>query len=178
MSIFFSKKKKAATRTRAIAISRISPRHYRVFFEGGKKLIITREQMPALLEDYLKTFPYLRVGYSLDLRKIAGSWLNVSSFEVVRTIDLIYAGLHSDDQRNSPPRLGEKLLLLILPKKDRECMLGDLAEEYVAHQAKYGTRFAKIWYYKQVIGSAWPMIKKAFRWGIIAWIGDWVRRHI
>jgi hypothetical protein len=79
---------------------------------------------------------------------------------------------------SKPPQLGEKALLLILPKKDQDCILGDLAEEYKAHQSKYGPRFAKVWYYKQVIGSAWPLIRKSIRLGVIVWIGNWIRKLI
>lgn len=77
-----------------------------------------------------------------------------------------------------PPRLGERLLLLILTKEDRINVPGDLEEEFAHIAVKHGDRFAKVWYYKQVAASAWPMSLKAIRWGIFAWMSEWIRRHI
>lgn len=78
----------------------------------------------------------------------------------------------------STPKFGEYLLYLLLPKRDRENLIGDLAEEYVEVQLKFGTMAANIWYYKQVFTSAWPLILKAIRIGLIAWVGEWIRRRI
>lgn len=77
-----------------------------------------------------------------------------------------------------PPPLGERILLLILTKEERFNIPGDLAEEFVEITVKHGTRYAKLWYYKQVASSAWPMIRKAVKWGMWAWVGDWIRRNI
>lgn len=76
------------------------------------------------------------------------------------------------------PRLGERILLLILTKEERINIPGDLEEEYRGIAAKHGARFAKVWYYRQVAGSAWPMIRKAVRWGLLASVGEWIRRII
>jgi hypothetical protein len=78
----------------------------------------------------------------------------------------------------APPQLGEKALLLLLSKDEREYLLGDLAEEFALYQSKYGNRFAKVWYYKQVISSAWPLLRKYLRWGVFIWVEEWIRRHI
>lgn len=77
-----------------------------------------------------------------------------------------------------PPRCGERILLLILSKEERINIPGDLTEEFAQIAAKHGARFAKIWYYKQVVGSAWPMIQKAIRWGLLVSAWAWVRRLI
>lgn len=78
-----------------------------------------------------------------------------------------------------PPQLGEQLLLLILRTKDERINIpGDLAEEYGEIKVKHGARFAKVWYYKQVAASAWPMIRKALRFGLYIWIGEWIRQRI
>lgn len=76
------------------------------------------------------------------------------------------------------PRAGEFLLYMILPRNEREYLIGDLAEEYSQVRSKFGKGAADVWYYKQVAGSAWPLIKKAVRWGVIASAGEWVRRHL
>jgi hypothetical protein len=77
-----------------------------------------------------------------------------------------------------PPKRAEKLLLLILDKKGREYLVGDLAEEYTEIAANQGEQFAKVWYYKQVAASAWPMIRKVLRFGLYIWIGEWIRQRI
>lgn len=77
-----------------------------------------------------------------------------------------------------PPQLGERMLLLILKKDERVNIPGDLAEEYGEIAVKHGARFAKVWYYKQVAASAWPMIRKGVRWGVLASVGEWIRRII
>ncbi|MDQ1593257.1 MAG: hypothetical protein QOG71_3884 [Pyrinomonadaceae bacterium] len=70
------------------------------------------------------------------------------------------------------------MLLLILKKDERVNIPGDLAEEYGEIAVKHGARFAKVWYYKQVAASAWPMIRKGVRWGVLASVGEWIRRII
>lgn len=78
----------------------------------------------------------------------------------------------------SSPKLGERLLLLILTKEERVNIPGDLEEEYRGIAAKHGARYAKLWYCKQVAASAWPMVRKAVRLGIMAWVGEWIRRRV
>lgn len=77
-----------------------------------------------------------------------------------------------------PPNRAEQLLLLILSKPEREYLVGDLAEEFAEIGAKHGARYAKLWYYKQVAASAWPMVRKAVKWGVWAWVGEWIRRRV
>lgn len=79
-------------------------------------------------------------------------------------------------QRVGAPRFGQYLLYLFLSKKDREYLIGDLDEEYLEVRAKFGPRLADIWYYKQVAASAWSMMRKAVGWGLLASIGEWIRR--
>jgi hypothetical protein len=77
-----------------------------------------------------------------------------------------------------PPRVGERMLLLVLSKDERVNIPGDLEEEFSEIAVKHGEQFAKVWYYKQVATSAWPMIRKALRWGGLASVGEWIRRMI
>lgn len=78
-----------------------------------------------------------------------------------------------------PPQLGERILLLVLcTKEERVNIPGDLEEEFKQIAAKHGARYAKLWYYKQVAASAWPMVRKAVGWGLLASIGAWIRRYI
>lgn len=78
-----------------------------------------------------------------------------------------------------PPQLGERILLLVLSTKEERINIpGDLEEEFKQIAAKHGARYAKLWYYKQVAASAWPMARKAVGWGLLASIGAWIRRFI
>jgi hypothetical protein len=81
-----------------------------------------------------------------------------------------------------PPKFAEYLLYLLLLKKDREPVLGDLEEEYQEVYNRFGKKLAIIWYYKQVGASYWPLITRAttkfLKWGVLGWIGDFIRRVI
>ncbi len=60
-----------------------------------------------------------------------------------------YAG-----EENAPPKRAEMLLHFGLPKRDRECMIGDLEEEYrTVILPKYGPRVAARWYWWQAVRS-------------------------
>lgn len=78
----------------------------------------------------------------------------------------------------SPPHLGEFALELILSKDESENIIGDLAEDYVKKMLKYGITKAKVWYWKQVISSAWPLMCKVVRWGLFASAAEWIRRRV
>ena len=61
--------------------------------------------------------------------------------------------------RSEPPKWGEYLLYFFLPKKDREHIPGDLAEEYnTILVPKFGLASARRWYWKQVFTSVWPVV--------------------
>jgi hypothetical protein len=78
---------------------------------------------------------------------------------------------------SSAPKFGERILLLILrTKEERIHIPGDLEEEFKQITAKHGARYAKLWYYKQVAASAWPLICKAVQLGVWASVGEWIRR--
>jgi hypothetical protein len=83
-----------------------------------------------------------------------------------------------DASQSTLPNTAEYLLYLLLPRKDRESIIGDLYEEYPLVVKKFGVKKAKLWVYRQVLCSAWPLIQKATKWGLFAWIGEWIRRRI
>lgn len=77
-----------------------------------------------------------------------------------------------------PPRQGEKILVLFLPKHLREYVLGDLKEDYVKIQSRHGTGFANIWYWKNVASSILLLTPRAvFKRVLSAIIGEWIRRN-
>lgn len=57
-------------------------------------------------------------------------------------------------EQTVPPKRAEMLLHFGLPKRDRECMIGDLEEEYRrVILPKYGARVAARWYWWQAVRS-------------------------
>lgn len=102
-------------------------------------------------------------------------------------IDLLRGRLRSKQQvggdareaRSGPPKFGEYLIFMFLSKQDRINLIGDLEEEYRESQERFGRRPAIFWYYKQVFASIGPVLwKQLVKWGVLAWIGEWIRRHI
>ena len=66
------------------------------------------------------------------------------------------------------PPLGEYLLYLFLSRPERITLIGDLTEEFVTVYSKFGDRKARVWYYKQVFTSLWPLTVRFFyRWGFL-----------
>ncbi len=106
--------------------------------------------------------------------------LKSNSFSRVLSNEIVRAGdVRSTTREVAPPRFGERFLLLILrTREERINIPGDLEEEFKQIAAKHGARYAKLWYYKQVAASAWPMARKAVGWGLLASIGAWIRRYI
>ena len=91
-------------------------------------------------------------------------------------------GVPEDPIAEPQPKYGERILYLLLSRKNREYVLGDLEEEYSDIVAKFGPGFARVWYRKQVLASITPMIGqrivgllkvislvKAFEW-LVRWI--------
>lgn len=73
----------------------------------------------------------------------------------------IVASHHGHNVAVQPPMWGERLLYLFLPKDQREYMPGDLAEEFrTLILPKYGTRYVRVWYWKQVFSSLWPILSR------------------
>jgi hypothetical protein len=55
---------------------------------------------------------------------------------------------------NSPPRLAQALLRLVIRGDDQVCVLGDLEEMFASVASKSGTRRAAIWFWKEAIVTA------------------------
>jgi hypothetical protein len=60
-----------------------------------------------------------------------------------------------------PPVNAEYVLHLVLGKEEREVIIGDLVEEYGRIMQRFGQGHADIWFYKQVILSVWPLLRRA-----------------
>ncbi len=55
-----------------------------------------------------------------------------------------------------PPRLAERLVAWSVPERDRDAMLGDLAEELAERAATQGALRARAWYWRQALASLAP----------------------
>jgi hypothetical protein len=81
--------------------------------------------------------------------------------------------------RSRPPFNAEYILYLFLQKEDRDVVIGDLTEEYGKILERFNKRRADVWYYKQVFGSLWPLLRRAvLRIGALVWLGRILRRLI
>ena len=78
-----------------------------------------------------------------------------------------------------PPFYAEYLLYFLLGKSERETIIGDLQECYGKLMRRFGKRAADLWYYKQVVGSVWPLLRRAvLKFGALVWLGRMLRRLI
>jgi hypothetical protein len=83
---------------------------------------------------------------------------------------------------NKPSIIAEFLLYVLLSKKDRETIPGDLYQEFTTSVLpKFGALRAWLWYWFQVIRTV-AYRNVMFRWlligGGIFKIGDWITRNI
>lgn len=127
--------------------------------DSRQRFIAIADETYRLLQNEFARGPH-RVSYEQKNEPVTGAVLDSSSSPV-------------------PPRFGERILLLILrTREERVNIPGDLEEEFKQIAAKHGARYAKLWYYKQVAASAWPMVRKAVGWGLLASVAKWVRGRI
>ncbi len=56
-----------------------------------------------------------------------------------------------------PPLYAHFLIYLLLPKKQRDGLLGDLSEDYPEVYTAFGPRLAAVWYWKNVTFSFGPL---------------------
>ena len=72
-----------------------------------------------------------------------------------------------------PPRVIEQFVWMLLPRKNREAILGDAAEAYAETLRRYGRRWATWDYCKEVVFA----ITGSLRMQAGRWIG-WIRPHL
>lgn len=59
----------------------------------------------------------------------------------------------------TPPQFAKYLIYLLIPRNNREAILGDLEEDFHEVKREFGLRKAKFHYRVEVLRSIWPMIK-------------------
>jgi hypothetical protein len=95
-----------------------------------------------------------------------------SSAQIVDDVQILIAN-------SKPPINAEYVLHLVLGKEEREVVIGDLVEEYCYVIRRFGRKHADIWFYKQVIVSVWPFLRRAIgRAAAFLWLGRLLRRLI
>lgn len=77
------------------------------------------------------------------------------------------------------PLNAEYILYFLLPKEEREVVIGDLIEDYGNVRERFGKRRANAWIYKQVLGSVWPLLRRAIiKISALVSLGQILRRLI
>jgi hypothetical protein len=94
--------------------------------------------------------------------------------------EFVDPALFLDPGLTGPPRRAEQTLWLFLGDRRQE-LIGDLEEEYrTIILPKFGVRFARTWYWKQVLSSLWPIacsrVRSALKLAALLRAVDWVRR--
>lgn len=85
----------------------------------------------------------------------------------------------SQQANHRPPFNAEYVLYLFLRQAERDIVIGDLLECYGQLAQRFDKRHADIWFYKQVIGSLFPLLRGALlRFGALVWLGRVLRRLI
>lgn len=77
----------------------------------------------------------------------------------IKDCDVVFIALDASNHLNfTPPPRTAKFLLLMVPKRDREYLIGDLEEEFqTILLPEYGLRAARLWYWWQVLSSITPL---------------------
>jgi len=85
---------------------------------------------------------------------------------MTRIIEIDY-NYHSKNAKanefHGPPLAAEKLLFALLPKTDRDEIIGDLQEDCETANDKYGAKYARRWYWWQMTSLVILMFVRRFR---------------
>jgi DNA-binding transcriptional MerR regulator len=77
------------------------------------------------------------------------------------------------------PLNAEYFLYLLLRRDERDVVIGDLIEDYGTVLERFTKRRADIWLCKQVLGSLFPLLRRALlKMGALVWLGRVLRRLI
>lgn len=77
-------------------------------------------------------------------------------------------------KKHRPPGGAEKLLKIVIPRDQREALLGDLEEQFRRTCERDGHRFACWQYKRDALDAAVRYVirlgEKLFKWGVIGWV--------
>lgn len=72
--------------------------------------------------------------------------------------------MNGDGDEVSVPVFGEKLLHMIMPKDIRDDAIRTARERFKENVRRFGVRFARVMYWRDVIESTWPFVTRAAYW--------------
>jgi hypothetical protein len=80
-------------------------------------------------------------------------------------------------ERAEPPLRAEKLLTLALPATLIDPVIGDLGGRFPRIQQRHGARFARVWYWRQVLGCILHLLPvRVLKWASAGTLVEVVRR--
>ncbi|MGB0907426.1 MAG: hypothetical protein ACPGVT_08025 [Maricaulaceae bacterium] len=81
----------------------------------------------------------------------------------------------SQQPKNNHPRVAMKLAWFLLPRKERDFIIGDLEEEYLVTLEKLDNPFwAKAWYWKELCFTLWGCLYGSIQKAIIGVVRDMI----
>lgn len=94
-------------------------------------------------------------------------------------IEVLFRSRKATKTEPRPPFNAEYVLHLLLRKDERDVVIGDLIEEYANVLERFNKRRADIWFYKQVGGSLFPLMRRAVvKIGALVWLGRVLQRLV
>ncbi len=113
------------------------------------------------------------INLALDNSNQGGDWLSrtlghlaagsmTGSAALLVVLLIILHNKRNNYRSHKPPRNARFLVMLLRPWKDSTAFLGDLEEGFhaIARDADQGLRRAHIWYWKEVLLSLWPILRR------------------
>lgn len=112
-------------------------------------------------------------------RKVAIEYFRRSGREVALGDQQTVFAIRRKPAHPRPPFNAEYVLYFLLGSEERSVLIGDLIEDYGKVLERFNKRRADIWFYKQVVGSLLPLLRRALlRIGALVWLGQVLRRLI
>lgn len=156
-------------------LMRLNKEFYEEFFRQNK---IERIESPSELREFLQAnYTDHEVSVELDM----------DSKAAITKPDEVHVGTSTQAAESTapvvlppqPPLDAEFILHLLLNKDEQDALIGDLIERYGRKCERLGVRRANLWFYAEVVRTAWPLVKRviAKAGGALA-VGEWLRRHI
>jgi hypothetical protein len=71
---------------------------------------------------------------------------------------------HLGSREVQEPRVAAMVACLLVPRNDSDATLGDLEEKYRKYQKRHGARFARLWYWYQVVSLVGPRLRNMLLW--------------
>jgi hypothetical protein len=118
-------------------------------------------------------------GLRMTSRRDAYEFGAIATVVLILAIGWLARSKSHVNSKSKPPLNAEYLLYIFLRREERDALIGDLVECYSLVFHRFGKRRADIWFYKQVAGSLFPLLRRALlRVGALVWLGRILRRLV